>query len=129
MKLVIALTIAIFSAQSFATGTVDCKGSGVDSKGRSVEMTLFTNVRMGNSHKPSSDLTITLDKKEIIIPMEKVKSFKNNDKALSITAVASKKQPVGVTLSYTDATRTGKMTVEIDDKKVSAENITCDRDY
>ncbi len=130
-KLLFAALCMTFSAQSFATGSIDCTANGINSKGKAVTMNIFTNTGYDAGSELASNVQITPDasKKSVIeISPRQVTEFKNSEKQLLIKVV----DKAGVTtllLSYNPKKEQGSLVVNQKGKIQVSSDVTCNYDF
>jgi hypothetical protein len=126
----LAALLMIFSAQSFATGTIECTAEGTNIKGKKVTMNLLANKGYEDSEL-AGDLLITPNVKtnEVFsIPKNKVTTFKSTEKGLVIRVVDAKSKRNVLELTYSRSRQQGSMVLNAKGAIQSSSDVSCEYD-
>ena len=130
-KLLLGTLLIAFSAQSYATGTIECTGNNAtNAKGEKVAMSVLVNTGSETNSRLASDVSLTPDQsyeKYISISKESGTLFRNTKGKLALKAKDSERN--SISLTYDLKKQNGSMAMIIDGQVQTSNEVTCDYDF
>ena len=132
-KFLLATLLIGFSAQSFATGTIECLGKDAFTlKGKKVTMSVLVNTGYDANSGLASDFTISQDvsKKKYNSLSKNEVTFKSNEKELLILKADETGASTDILfIKYDTQKQSGSMILKLNGKLQISTDVTCNFDY